>query len=84
MTGTVTSPCHPQPAGYKGGYAVDKDTEDETMPTHCTGTLLWFDVPADDRFEASAILLCSDCGYVIVSGSLLDARHSDSQVLRAD
>ena len=55
------------------------------MPPPCTGTLLWFPVPADVRFlDESAILVCSDCGYLIVSGSLLDDRHHDSQVIRVD
>ena len=55
------------------------------LPSPCTGTLIWFPVAADDRFtEEAAICLCSDCGYVIVTGSLLDARHAESPVIRAD
>jgi hypothetical protein len=51
----------------------------------CTGTLLWFPVLPDERFpDEGAIIACSDCGYVIVSGSLLDERHHDAQVLRVD
>lgn len=55
------------------------------MPSPCTGTLIWFDVPADPRFNSeAAIVCCSDCGYIAVTGSLLDARHAESPVLRAD
>lgn len=50
--------------------------------TPCTGTLLWYDVPFDDRPD-SAVLECSDCGYVVVAGTFLDERHAESQVLRS-
>ena len=52
------------------------------MPMHCTGTLIWFDVPNDDG-GIDALVECSDCGYLIVSGSLLDERHYDAPLLRS-
>lgn len=55
------------------------------LPQPCTGTLIWFPVPADHRFSSeAAIALCSDCGYIVVTGSLLDERHTDSPVIRAE
>ena len=51
----------------------------------CPGTLLWFDVAADARFPTpSAIAMCSDCGATFVSGSQLDDRHRDAQVVPVD
>jgi len=51
----------------------------------CTGTLLYFPVAPDNRFTSeAAIVLCSDCGFMSVSGGELDARHTDAQVVRAD
>lgn len=55
-----------------------------SLALQCPGTLLWYDVPGDDRFEPSALCLCSHCGAVFVSGSLLDERHHDSPVTRVD
>jgi hypothetical protein len=60
-------------------------TDDVMLPQPCTGTLIWFPVPADDRFaDEAALALCSDCGYIVVTGSLLDERHAESPVVRAD
>jgi hypothetical protein len=51
----------------------------------CTGTLLYFPVPPDDRFTTeAAIVLCSDCGFVTTTGGALDERHADSQVVPVD
>jgi hypothetical protein len=56
-----------------------------TVQPPCTGTLLWFPVPADARFSSeAAIAQCSDCGYIAVQGSPLDARHVESLVDRID
>jgi hypothetical protein len=52
------------------------------MLAPCTGTLIWYDVP-DESGGIDALLECSDCGYFLVSGSLLDERHYDAQVLRS-
>ena len=50
----------------------------------CTGTLLWFDVPATDRHLPSALCECSDCGAMFVAGSQLDERHHDAAILRVE
>ena len=55
-----------------------------TRPQPCFGFLLWFEVPADDQFESSAIVVCSDCGALFVSGGVLDERHFDAQVYRVE
>jgi hypothetical protein len=55
------------------------------MPLPCTGTLIWYTVPADTRFSSeAAIAYCSHCAYIVVTGSPLDARHAESPVVRAD
>ena len=60
-------------------------TDDVMLPQPCTGTLIWYPVPADARFaDEAALALCSDCGYIVVTGSLLDERHAESPVVRAD
>jgi hypothetical protein len=48
----------------------------------CTGALLRYDVPADAATPPSAILLCSDCGAVLVGRP--DERHAEAMVLSAD
>jgi hypothetical protein len=50
-------------------------------PLHCTGTLLQHDVPADGRFPAAAVLQCSDCGEVFITGTTPDERHHDAPVM---
>lgn len=51
----------------------------------CTGTLLCFPCPPDDRFPTeAAIAQCSDCGFIAIVGEVLDERHADSQVLPVD
>lgn len=49
----------------------------------CPGPLVWFDVPVlRDGEQPAAILECSRCSYVMVSGSFLDPRHAMAPVLR--
>ena len=48
----------------------------------CTGTLLRYDVPATGDAPATGILLCSDCGVVIVGQP--DERHLESAVIDVD
>lgn len=55
-----------------------------TNPTLCTGTLLWFCVPEDGRFLEAAVIECSECGYIVVTGSFLDERHTGVPVMRAE
>lgn len=58
---------------------IENDAE---MPSRqpdcsCQGPLIWFDVPPDN-----AILECAHCGYIVVTGSLNDARHASAEILR--
>jgi len=52
--------------------------------TPCTGTLLWFCVPEDARFLEAAVIECSACGYLVVTGSFFDERHVDRPIMRAN
>ena len=42
------------------------------MSTGCPGPLVWFAVEATERDQAAAILECSSCPYVVVTGSFND------------
>lgn len=48
----------------------------------CVGTLVWYDVAADGRWEAAAVLLCSACGEIFTTGQPLDERHTAADLLR--
>jgi hypothetical protein len=50
----------------------------------CTGTIIWHDVDAvPGRWNASAVLECSDCDYLVCSGNFHDERHSQCPLLHA-
>lgn len=49
-----------------------------TQPAEmCPGPLVWFDVPPD-----AAILECSACGYVIITGSYHDEAHALTPLMK--
>lgn len=43
----------------------------------CAGILVWF--PLADR--SAAILECSACGFVIVTGNFFDSAHAECEIL---
>jgi hypothetical protein len=43
----------------------------------CPGPLIWFDAPPD-----AAILECATCGYIVITGTPNDARHTEAGLLR--
>lgn len=47
----------------------------------CEGPLIWFHVGAFDGAPMSAILECSACDYIILSGNENDAAHQQSEIL---
>lgn len=56
--------------------APDDDTD-----RYCPGPLVWFDLD-DDPDHPAAVLECSHCEYVIVTGTFHDAAHSGTPMLR--
>lgn len=43
----------------------------------CEGPLIWYDVEA-----GGAILECSHCDYIVVSGGMNDAEHLQTPLIR--
>lgn len=49
----------------------------------CEGPLIWYSVSGPDTIEeTAAILACTRCTYLIVSGSFHDPAHAFTPVLR--
>lgn len=49
---------------------------------NCPGPMVWFDVPSDDQHDPGAVLECSACGAINVTGQPLDRAHALTPLLR--